>query len=118
MMRKTVWVVAFVLAATAGFAVAATMQSAKVEIPYDASWAGKSLPAGQYTFRWQGDAENLDVTVLRGRQVVAEGRGRLEQAKAKAPNNAVVALPQESGPRLLTRIQFGGKDTVLILTQS
>lgn len=118
MMRKTVWISAFVFAAMAGLAVAANQQSERVEIPYDAAWAGKTLAAGEYTFRWQGDGDSVDVTILRGRRVVAEGKGRIEQQPAKAQRNAVVARPQESGPRLLTKVQFGGKDTVLVLAES
>ena len=117
-MRKILSIAVFVCVAAAGLALAASQQSAKVEIPYDASWAGKALPAGEYTFRWQGEGEDVAVTILRGHQVVAEGKGRIEQEKAKVPSNAVVARPQDSGPRLLSKIQFGGKSMVLVLAQS
>jgi hypothetical protein len=118
MVRRTVWIVAFVFAATAGFAVAGTQQSARVEVPYEVSWAGKVLPAGEYTFKWQGDAADVDVTVLRGSQVVAQGRGRLEQLQKKSPANAVGTRRDDSGARTLTHVDFGGKTTILMLAQS
>jgi len=119
MMRKIVWISVFVLAATAALATAASQQSAKVQIPYEASWAGKTLPAGEYTVKWMGDTnDDVDVKILRGREVLAEGKGRIEQLGAKSPYNAVVARPQESGLRELSKIQFGGKTTVLVLAES
>jgi len=81
--------------------------------PYAASKGAAELLCHSYHHLF-----GLDVTILRGRQVVAEGKGHLEQLKAKSPNNAVVARPQESGPRQLTKIQFGGKTTVLVLAES
>jgi len=117
-MRKFVWIAMLMFAGSAALAVAAPKQSMKVEIPYDYAWAGKTLPAGEYTFRWEGDSGDVGVTVLRGHQVVAEGKGRIEQEKTKAVYDAVVARPQDSGPRLLSRIQFGGKSMVLVLAQS
>jgi hypothetical protein len=117
-MRKILSVALLLCVASAGFALAAEKQSAKVEIPYDSSWAGKTIPAGEYTFKWQGEGDDVAVTILRGHQVVAEGKGHIEQLKAKAPNDAVVARPQDSGPRLLSKIEFGGKSMVLVLAQS
>ena len=116
MLRKTVWFSAFVFAVTAGIAVAGAKESAKVEVPYEVSWAGKVLPAGEYTFEWQGQGAVLDVTVLRGRQVVAQGHGRLEDVQKKAAANAVGTRRDTSGARLLTRVDFRGKATVLTLS--
>jgi hypothetical protein len=116
-MRK-LWIAVLVCVASSGLALAGPMQSAKVEIPYEASWAGKTIPAGEYTFKWQGEGDAVAVTILRGHAVVAEGKGRIEEQKAKSPSDAVVARPQDSGPRLLSKIQFGGKSMVLVLAQS
>ncbi len=118
MVRKTVGIAAFVLAATAGFALAANKESARVEVPYDVSWAGKVLPAGAYTFEWQGDTAQLDVTVRRGDQVMAQGRGRLEQLPSKSAANAVGTRRDDSGARILTHVDFKGKTTILTLAQS
>ena len=116
MVRKAVWIGAFVFALTAAGAVAGTKESAKVEVPYDVSWAGKVLPAGEYTFEWQGEATELDVTVRRGRQVMAQGHGRLEDAQKKSPANAVGTRRDTSGARVLTRVDFRGKTSILTLS--
>jgi hypothetical protein len=116
MTRKAVWISAFVFAITAGAAVAGTRESAKVEVPYDVSWAGKVLPAGEYTFEWQGDAAEVDVTVRRGHQVVAQGHGRLEEAQQKSSANAVGTRRDTSGARVLTHVDFRGTATVLKLS--
>jgi hypothetical protein len=118
MVRKTLWTSALVFAVTAGVAVAGTKESVKVEVPYEVSWAGKALPAGEYTFEWQGEASDLDVTVRRGRQVVAQGRGKLEEAKTKSEANAVGTRRDPSGARVLTHVDFRGKTAILTLAES
>jgi len=117
-MRKAVWMSAFVFAAAAGLAVAGTKRSAKVDTPDPATWAGKTLAAGEYTFKWQGDAGNVDVTVLRGNEVVAQGKGRLEERKTKSPDDAVVTRKEGSGAPALTEIEMAGRTTVLVLAHS
>ena len=61
---------------------------------------------------------SLDVTVRRGRQLVAQGHGRLEQLPKKASANAVGTRKDTSGARLLTHVDFRGKTTVLTLAES
>ncbi len=117
-MRKTVWISALAFAVMAGVASAGTKESAKVEVPYEVSWAGKLLPAGEYTFEWQGEASDVDVTVRSGHKVVAQGRGKLEEVKTKSEANAVGTRRDTDGTRLLTHVDFRGRTTILTLAQS
>ena len=117
-MRKSLWIAALAFFAAGSLAAAAGKESAKVEIPYQVSWAGKVLPAGEYTFRWQDDGSGLDVTILRGKEVMAKGRGRIQEEPTKSDYNAVGTDREESGSRVLTQVFFRGKSTVLVLEQS
>ena len=116
-MHKAFGISAFVLLAMAGIAAAPAKQSAKVNIPFEVSWAGKAVPQGEYTFQWQGDTDNVAVVILSGRKVIAEGRGRLAQEQTKSPHNGVTTRRQGSGAPLLSRILFRGKTTVLVLAE-
>ncbi len=117
-MRKRVWIAALAFFAAASIAAAAGQDSAKVEIPYQVTWAGKVLPAGEYTFKWQDDGSGLDVTILHGKELMAKGRGRIEEQPTKSDSNAVGTSRQDSGSRVLTQVFFRGKSTVLVLEQS
>ncbi len=117
-MRKVVWISAFVFAAATGIALAGTKQSAKIDIPDKASFAGKTLPAGNYTIRWQGDPSNVDVTFMKGHQLMAEGHGRLETSKIKYRDDAVVTRKDASGAPVLTEIELGGRKLDLVLQHS
>ncbi len=118
MVRKIVGISALAFAAMAGLASADVKESVKVEIPYEVSWAGKVLPAGAYTFEWQGEAASLEVTVRRGQKVVAQGRGKLDEVKIKSEANAVGTRRDADGARVLTHVDFRGKTTILTLAQS
>ncbi len=118
MVRKAAFISAFVFAASAGLAMAASPQSKKVEFPDNVSWAGKTLHNGEYTVRWDGDPGNLDVKILDGSRVVAEGRGRLQTTKEKFASDAVVTRQSASGTPALTEIELGGRTTELVLAQS
>ncbi len=115
-MRTIGWISAFVFASAGGLALAA-QESAKVNIP-DASWAGKALTGGRYTVSWQGEPGNVQVTLSKGRQVVATGKGRLETSKIKFRDDAVVLRRDGSGASVLTEIDIHGSTTALILEHS
>ncbi len=117
-MRKVVWISAFVFAAATGIALAGPKQSAKVDIPDKATFAGKTLPAGQYTISWHGDPSDIDVTFRKGHRVVAEGHGRLETSTIKYRDDAVVTRQNTSGAPALTEIELGGRNAALILQHS
>ncbi len=106
--------------ATAGDAAATVgpKQSRKVELFQSTSWNGKPLPAGEYKIVWQEDGSDLKVTVINGHQVVAEGRGRLEERPVKARNDAVISRAAASGEMSLAELQLAGKKEVLVFAGS
>ncbi|HXY38212.1 MAG TPA: hypothetical protein VEQ10_00995 [Vicinamibacteria bacterium] len=107
-------------AAAAGDAAATvgTKQSKTVELFQGTSWNGRPLPAGDYKILWQEDGSDLKVTVMNGHQVVAEGRGRLEERPVKARNDAVISRANGSGEMNLAELQLAGKKEVLVFSGS
>jgi hypothetical protein len=118
MMRKVVWMSVFVLATATGFAFASSGQHAKFHLPDEATFAGKRLPAGNYTVSWTGDPANLEVTISKGHGVLAEGKGKIEEAPTKYRDDAVVCIHEASGALALSEIEFGGKSMSLVLQHS
>ncbi len=118
MAHRLVWVSAVVFAASAGLAVAAGEQSKKVDFPDTVRWAGKVLPNGEHTISWQGDPGNLDVKILDGHKLLAEGRGRLETSQKKYDSDAVVTHAAASGTPVLDGIELGGRTAELVFTRS
>ena len=124
----TTWIFALALAVAAGGAAAAaagdaaatvgTKQSKKVELFQSTTWNGKPLPAGEYKIVWQGDGSDLKVSVMNGHQVVAEGRGRLEERGVKARNDAIISRAGGSGEMSLAELQLAGKKEVLVFAGS
>ncbi len=123
MSRRVSWMSALVFVASAGLAVAAapqsktTSESKKIDFPDTVTLAGKTVPSGEHTVLWQGDRGNLDVKILDGKKLLAEGRGQIQDAKTKHENDAVVTNVG-SGTPVLTEIDLGGRTTTLMLKQS
>jgi hypothetical protein len=118
MMRKIVWMSVFVFASATGFALAATTEHAKFNMPDKATFGGKTLPAGNYTVSWTGNPANLDVTISKGHDVLAEGKGKIQEAQRKYNDDAVVYHREASGTPALEEIEFGGKRMALVLQHS
>lgn len=76
---------------------------------------GKQLPAGEYQVKWEGDGPNVQVSILKGKNVVASTEGHVITLEQKASQDAIVAKSNSDGTRSLTEIRFGGKKIALAL---
>lgn len=76
---------------------------------------GKQLPAGEYQVKWEGDGPNVQVSILKGKNVVASTEGHVITLEQKAGQDAIVAKSNSDGTRSLTEIRFGGKKIALAL---
>jgi hypothetical protein len=101
-------VCAFVFA----FAVSAFAGDGRLVLNQDATLNGTVVKAGEYKVKWD---EAGNVSVLKGRTVVATGTGKVAWSKQKNDRNAAVMLRQDDGTRKLIEFQFAGKKEVLQL---
>jgi hypothetical protein len=97
------------LLSTAAFA--ANKESLKVFDPVQVS--GKQLPAGNYTVTWEGTGPSVDVTITRGKDVVAKTSARLQDLPKAPSKTGLVTKGNADGTRSLSEIQFGGKKYAL-----
>lgn len=115
MIRKSVFV-SVVLAAVAGVALAASRQSMSFELKEKTSLGGTEISPGRYKLTWTGDTD-VQVEVVKGGKVVAAGKGRLVERERKSTDDAVVSRRHGSG-MVLSEVHFGGKKSVLVLSES
>jgi hypothetical protein len=99
-----------VLFATSAFAAA---NKTSIHVTKDVVVAGKTLSAGTYTVTWEGQGQNVDMSVAKGKEVVAKTPAHLLDLSRPATNNAVVTKDNPDGTRSLSQIQISGKKFAL-----
>jgi hypothetical protein len=99
------------LLATSAFA--ANKGSLVVSDPVTVS--GKSLAAGEYTIKWEGNGPNVELNILQGKKVVATTPARMIDLERSPSNNASVIKRNGDGSKTLSEIRFAGKKYALAL---
>jgi hypothetical protein len=99
---------ALLLASTA---FAATKASLQITSPTAVN--GTSLQPGDYKVEWDGAGPNVEVSILKGKNVVAKVPAHLVDLSAPAANNAAVVKANGDGTSSLTGVRFGGKKFAL-----
>jgi hypothetical protein len=102
---KSILTCAGFLLATSAFA--ANQGSLNVTNPE--SVAGERLPAGQYKVRWEGTGPSVELSIMRGKKVVATVPAVLVPLHDPSLSDSVVVLVDAQGSRRLTQIFLSGK---------
>jgi hypothetical protein len=93
------------LLATSGFA--ANKGSLQVDDPVTIS--GKQLAAGVYTVKWDGAGPNVELNILRGKNVVATVPARMVDLEQSPNRDLVITSVNSDGRKSLNEIRFSGK---------
>ncbi|MGC2537613.1 MAG: hypothetical protein WA350_12575 [Candidatus Sulfotelmatobacter sp.] len=101
---------ALVLASTA---FAATKGSLQLSNPVTVN--GTTLKPGDYKVQWEGSGPNVELSILKGKNVVAKVPAHVVELQAPSSNDAAVTLQNASGPNTLAGVRFQGKKTALEL---
>jgi len=101
-----------VLFATSAFAAA---NKTSIQVTKDVVVAGKTLPAGMYTATWEGQGQNVDLTISKGKDVLVKTPAHLNDLPRPSFSNAVVTKDNPDGTSSLSQIQIGGKKFALEL---
>jgi hypothetical protein len=105
---KSILLAAVVL--TAGTALAANKGSLQLQHP--TSIAGKQLATGDYTLQWNGSGDQVELKVMKGKNVVASTPARV--VKVDAPRyDSVLTNSNSDGTSSLSQIRFRGKTFAL-----
>jgi hypothetical protein len=76
---------------------------------------GTTLKPGDYRVQWEGAGPNVELSILRGKNVVAKVPAHVVELQTPANNDAAVTHENGSGPNTLTGVRFQGKKTALEL---
>jgi hypothetical protein len=77
--------------------------------------SGKSLAAGEYNVKWEGNGPNVELNILQGKKMVATIPARLIDLDRSAVGNMAVLKRNGDGSRSLAEIRFAGKIYALAL---
>ena len=70
---------------------------------------GKQLAAGEYKLQWEGTGPSVELSILRGKNVVASVPARLVDLDRPAQADLTIVRKNADGAKALTEIRFGGK---------
>jgi hypothetical protein len=76
---------------------------------------GTELKAGDYKVQWEGSGPNVEVSILKGKNVLAKAPARVIELQVPSDNNAAVTHRNESGAASLAGLRFEGKKLALEL---
>jgi hypothetical protein len=77
--------------------------------------SGKQLPAGDYTVKWEGNGPNVELNILRGKNVVATVPARLVDLDRSQDRDSAVTTVNGDGHKALNEIRFAGKKYALAI---
>jgi hypothetical protein len=100
----------------ASSAFAATKANLQLNNPVTVN--GTSLKPGEYKLQWEGSGPNLELSIVKGKNVLTKVPAHLVQLETPASNDAVVTRSNGSGPNSLTGIRFEGKKFALELGEA
>jgi hypothetical protein len=83
----------------------------------DASVNGTKLKAGDYKLEWDGSGPNVEVSILKGKKVVAKVPAKVVDLEKASTNDAAV-LKQNGGDSTLAGVRFQGKKYALELGEA
>lgn len=74
--------------------------------------SGKTLPAGEYSLRWDGTGQNVQLNILKGKKVVATTPAHVVDLSQSAQANEAL-VKNTDGNRSLSEVRFEGKKYAL-----
>ena len=99
------------LLATSGFA--ANKGSMQVSDPVTVN--GTQLNPGEYSVKWDGAGPNVEVSIMRGKNVVATVPARVVDLNQSPVRDSLVTIVNNDGHTSLNEIRFAGKTRALAI---
>ena len=93
------------LLATSGFA--ANKGSLQVDNPVTIN--GKPLAAGEYTVKWDGAGPNVELNIMKGKNVVATVPARMLDLEQSSVRDSIITRVNSEGHKSVNEIRFSGK---------
>ena len=80
-----------------------------------ASVNGTTLKAGEYKLEWEGSGPNVEVSIMKGKTVLAKVPAKVVDLSSPAQNSAAVVSRSANGSDTLAGARFEGKKYALEL---
>jgi hypothetical protein len=108
----------FCLITTAGlFADAKSKDSGKMYLANPTQIGSTQVAPGDYKVEWSGTGDNVQVNILKGKNVVATTEGKLVELPKAAENSSVTTKALDNDTRAILEIQFDNKKQSLLFNQ-
>ncbi len=79
--------------------------------------SGKTVPAGDYSVKWEGTGSNVQLNILKGSTVVASTTARVVDLDQSSGSNSTVLRSNGDGSKSLAEIRFDGKKYALAIEE-
>jgi len=103
-----------VLLATSAFAA----NKASLQLNHPVNVNGTQLKAGDYKVHWDGSGPNVELSIVRGKNVVAKVPAHIVDLSTPAQNDAAVTRTNDDGSSTLAGLRFQGKKIALELGEA
>ncbi|MFB3815924.1 MAG: hypothetical protein ACE14L_17610 [Terriglobales bacterium] len=110
-LQKTILIITLILPLFVP-AFAGTRNKGSFTLSEPAKVAGVQLAPGQYVVKWEGDGQNVQVSILKDGQVVATPSTTVLDVSNPHRGTATYLATEEDGTKLLTRIDLAKKALV------
>ncbi|MGH9544052.1 MAG: hypothetical protein ACRD23_02435 [Terriglobales bacterium] len=80
-----------------------------LQVTADVTVNGTQLPAGDYMVKWDGAGPNVELNILKGKNVVATVPARMVDLERSPDRDSTVIALDNDGRRSLNEIRFSGK---------
>jgi hypothetical protein len=106
------------LLATSVFAANTHNNKGSLQLQNSVTVSGKTVPAGDYSVKWEGTGSNVQLNILQGSKVVASTSARLVDLDQSSVSDSTVLKSNGDGTKSLAEIRFGGKKYAIALDES
>lgn len=79
---------------------------------------GKALAAGDYKVNWDGNGPDVQLNIMKGKNVVATVPAHMIELNSASLSDAAVVSKNNDGSKSLSEIRFSGKKYALSLADS
>ena len=100
----------------ASSAFAANKASMQVQSPVTIN--GATLKPGDYTVEWNGSGSNVELSITKGKKVLAKVPAHVVDLETASNSNATVIRRNDDGTNSLTGVRFGGKKFALEVSEA
>ena len=109
---------ALVLASSAFAADKTAADKGKLQVFNPVTVNGTTLKAGEYKLAWTGTGNNVELSIMQGKNVLAKVPAHVVDLNAPSANDAAIVTNGDNGTKALAGVRFEGKKFALELGES